>query len=295
MNNLIEKENIYLEDYTINNKIIEYNIKNTYNHFYVTNDYLRTYKKLYCLNFKENKIIKKDEKINIVVKIPLYIYGENVKYAITDFDKECCTIPKKNIKCSEYSSLKTNLVIETDNNTYNLSDVSIKMKNIKTDIYFIINYTADKDYLNVKNIGYNIYFNPQKLIIVTKGCNANFNEKIENSLNISLKLINSNIKIDKLYLENNNLKLYDYTKLYGTITSDFPILEYKITDKINNKNIKLKNEKYNEELDKYVYNIDSSFILLYEQKKLVYDISITDCNFCFIEETKILPITIIYK
>jgi hypothetical protein len=283
---MTEKEYIYLEDYTINNKIIEYNI-NTYNHFYITNDFLRTYKKLFCLIFKENKIIKKDEKINIVVKMPIYINGENVKYVISDFDKECCTILNK------YSSLKTNLVLETENNTYDLSNVSITMKNIKTDIYFIINYTADKDYFDVKNIGYNIYFTPQKLNIVSKSCISN--EEINNNLNISLKLIKSNIIIDELYLENNNLKLYDYTKLYGKITSDFPILEYKITDKVNKKNIKLKNEGYNEELDKYIYTIDSTFILLYDQKNSVYNISITDCNFCFIEETKILPITVIYK
>ena len=286
MNDIIEK--IYLEDYINNNKIIEYNIYNIYNHFYVTNDYLRTYKKIYYLIFKENRTIKKNEKINIVIKMPLYINGKYVRYIIKNFDDHCCPNIKK--CCSEEFSLKGNLIIKTKDNIYNFDSI-ITIKYIKTDIYFIINYTTDRDYYNVENIGYNLYFEPQKLGIVSKNCISNLYEEIDVNINITLKLINSNINIE-LYFNNNNLKLYDCNKLYGTITSDFPIVEYNITDRINMKNIKIKDNGYDKELDKYVYEINSIFTLMYEQKNSIYDISITDSNFYSIKKTIFLPINL---
>ena len=280
--------NIYLKDYSEKNKIIEYNINNVCNHFYITNDFLRTYKKIYYLNFNEEKTIKKDEKINIILKLPIQICGENFKYIINDFDKICCL----DNKCLDKKDVNIKGKIYIDNDEF---DIEISIKYIISEYYIILNYTTEKEYNNIKSIGYNIYFNPHKLDIVYKNSIISINEEIDYNLKLIFRLIDCNINIEELYFENSNLKLFDYTKLKGTITSDFPILEYKINDKINNRNIKLIDEGYNEQLDKYVYRISSVFVLKYHQKTSIYDISITDCNFYSIKKVINLPINIIYK
>lgn len=286
----LDKENIILNEYFENNNMIYYDINNIPNQFYIKNDFLRFYNKLYCLNFDNNKTIKKDEKIQIILKIPTQIIGKYIKYYINDF----CLLTKKDKKI-----IRAYLVIETNDKTYEFNTrthkfITIKTDNIITDLLFIINFTADINYNNVKSIGYKIYFEPRRLHVLFKKNICRIDDIIKFDLNLKLKIMNYDINIEYLNFEKTDLKLFDYTKLKGKITSNYKIKEYKIKDVINKKYLKLKNEYYDKELEKYIYTLSENFILEYgNQITSLYKIYIMDCNYYFIKVKRVISINFI--
>ena len=231
--------------------------------FCVQNHHLIPNNKLYCVEFKNDLTgVNTNDKINVIITIPNSINGTNYSYTISNFSKF--------VEC-----LYGILMIKADNGIFCIDSrtntnltINIKDNTIFTTFTFI--FTADIDYINIREICYSFSFEPFKLLLLNGSCYGSDNACYQ--IDVCLQFINCDLTIDDFTLVLDTTS--GDTTISATISSIYNIISHDIKDSTNySYTTTIVNTGLDTSINQYIYTITSVKTLDTSEQ---YTLSVTD-------------------